>query len=87
MFTGATLVVPEYESSWKMISDQMFTGQRVVIVRHCVTVAFLTPFFCVRNVGETLLVNEWRYTSLHILFLSVKSHVTEHKKKKNVGTC
>ena len=37
-----------------MISAHMFTGQRVVVVRHCVTVAFLTPFFCVRNVGETL---------------------------------
>ena len=44
MFTGVTLVVPEYESSRTMISAQMFTGQRVVVVRHCVTVVFLTPF-------------------------------------------
>ena len=42
-------VVPEYDSSQMMISAQMRTGQRVVVVRHCVTVVFLTPFFCVRN--------------------------------------
>ena len=53
VFTGVTLVVPEYDSSRTMIYAQMFTGQRVVVVRHCVTVSFLTLFFCVRNVGET----------------------------------
>ena len=47
-------VVPEYESSRMMISAQMLTGQRVVAVRHCVNVAFLTPFFCLRNFRETL---------------------------------
>ena len=59
VFTGVTIVVPEYESSRMMISAQMFTGQRVVVVRHCVTVAFLTLFFCVRNIGETLSAR-WR---------------------------
>ena len=54
MFTGVARVVPEYESIQMMISDQMRTGQRVVAVYHCVTVAFLKPFFCVRNVEETL---------------------------------
>ena len=63
MFTGVTLVVPEYESSRMMISAQMFTGQRVVVVRHCVTVAFLTLFFCVRNVGDTLSAR-WRIPML-----------------------
>ena len=59
VLTGVSRVVPEYESSQMMISAQMRTGQRVVVVRHCVTVAFLTPFFCVRNVGETLSAR-WR---------------------------
>ena len=54
MFTGVSCAVPEYESSKMMISAQMRTGQGVVDVHHCVTVAFLTPFFYVRNVGETL---------------------------------
>ena len=54
MFTGVTLVVPEYESSRMIISAQMCTGQRVVVVHHCVTVELLTPFFCVWDVGETL---------------------------------
>ena len=59
VFTGVLRVVPEYESSRMMISAQMRTGQRFVVVRHCVTVAFLTPFFCVRNVGDTL-SDRWR---------------------------
>ena len=59
VFTGVSRVVPEYESSRMMISAQMRTKQRVVVVRHCVTVAFLTPFFCVRNVRETL-SDRWR---------------------------
>ena len=45
IFTGVSRVVPEYESSLMMISAHMRTGQRVVAVRHCVAVAFLTPFF------------------------------------------
>ena len=52
MFTSVSRVVPEYESSWMMISAQMRTRQRVVVVRHCVTVAFLTLFLCMRNVGR-----------------------------------
>ena len=52
MFTGVLRVNPEYESSRMMISAQMCTGQRVVVVRHCVNVEFLTPFFCVRNMGR-----------------------------------
>ena len=54
MFTGVSHVVPEYESSQMMISAQMRTGQRVVVVQHYVTVAFLTRFYCVRNIEETL---------------------------------
>ena len=59
VFTSVSRVVPEYESSRMMISAQMRTGQRVVAVHHCVTVAFLTPFFRVRNFGETLSAR-WR---------------------------
>ena len=55
--------VPEYESSRMMISSQMCIGKRVVSVRHCVTVAFLTPFFCMRNVWETLSAR-WRISLL-----------------------
>ena len=54
MFTGVSLVIPEYESIRMMISAQMRTGQRVVAVHYCVTVAFFTPFLCVWNVRETL---------------------------------
>ena len=54
MLTGVSHVVPGYDSSMSMISAQMHTGQRFVVVRHCVTVEFLTPFFCVRNVGYIL---------------------------------
>ena len=54
VFTGVSHVVPEYESNRMMNFAHMRTRQRVVVVRHCVTVAFLTLFFCVRNVGETL---------------------------------
>ena len=53
MFNGVSRVVPEYDFSRMIISAQMCTGKRVVAVRHCVTVAFLTPSLCVRNVGET----------------------------------
>ena len=71
MFAGVSRVVPEYDSSRMMISVQMRTDQRVVVVRNCVTVEFLTPFFCVRNVGETLSAR-WRIplswdNSLHFL--------------------
>ena len=59
VFTGVSRVVPEYESSQMMIFAHMCTGQKVVAVRHCVTVAFLTLFFCVRNVKETLSAR-WR---------------------------
>ena len=44
VFTGVSRVVPEYESSQMMISAHMHTGQRAVAVRHCVALAFLTPF-------------------------------------------
>ena len=54
VLTGVSRVVPEYESSWMMISSQMRTGQRVLAVLHCVNMAFLTPFLCVRNVRDTL---------------------------------
>ena len=54
VFTGVSRVVPKNESSWMMIYAQMCTRQRVVVVHHCVAVAFLNPVFCVRNAGETL---------------------------------
>ena len=59
VFTGVLRVVTEYESSRMIISAQMRTGQRVVVVLHYVTVVFLTPYFCVRNVGDTLSAR-WR---------------------------
>ena len=59
VFTGVSRVFPEYESIRMMISAHMHTGQRVTAVWHCVTVAFLNLFFCVRNVGETLSAR-WR---------------------------
>ena len=54
VFTGVSHIVTEYKSSLMMIYAQMRTGKRVVVVRHYVTLSFLTPFFCVRNVRETL---------------------------------
>ena len=76
MFTGVSRVVPEYESSRMMIYAQMRTGQRVVAVRHYVTVAFLTPFFCVQNVGE-ILSARWRIPLLWEGFsaFSVKTYI------------
>ena len=59
VFTGVSHVVPEYESSWMMISAQMKTGQMFVVFSHCVTVAFFLPFFYVRNVGD-ILSARWR---------------------------
>ena len=44
MVTGVSRVVPEVVYIQMMISAQMRTGQRVVVVYHCVTVAFLTRF-------------------------------------------
>ena len=44
VFTGVSHVVPEYEPSRMIISAQMRTGQRVVAVRHCVTVGFYPRF-------------------------------------------
>ena len=55
VFTVLSRVVPGYESSGMMISAQMLTENRVLVVPYFVTVVFLTSFFCVRNVGETLL--------------------------------
>ena len=52
VLTVVSRVVTRYESSQMMIYAQMSTGQRVVVVRHCVTAEFLTPFFYGRNVGE-----------------------------------
>ena len=55
MFTSVSCVVPVYESSMMMISAHMSTRKRFVVVCHCVTVAFLTPFFGVQNDGDTFL--------------------------------
>ena len=52
MLTSVSLVVPEYESSVKMISVQIRTSQRVVAVHHFFTVAFLTPFFVCGMLGK-----------------------------------
>ena len=52
MFIGVSLAVPEYESNRMMISAQMCTGQRVVVVCHCVTVAFLTLFSVCGKLGR-----------------------------------
>ena len=50
MFTGVTLVIPEYDSSRTMISAQIFTGQRVLVVRHC---GILDPnFLCAECWGD-----------------------------------
>ena len=54
VFTGVYYDVPGYDSSLVMISSQTSTGQRCFPVRHWVTVSFLIPIFCVRNVGDTL---------------------------------
>ena len=49
--------VPGEKSSIVMIPYQICTGKRCLPVRHWVNVAFLTPFFCVRNVRDTFLTN------------------------------
>ena len=54
VFTGVSCVDTGYESCLIMIYAQMSIGQRFVLVYHCVTMAFLTPFLCVRNVGDNL---------------------------------
>ena len=59
VFTGVSRIVPGYEFIRMMIYTQVRTGKRVVVVHHFVTVAFLNPFFWVRNVGETLSAR-WR---------------------------
>ena len=50
---------PGYYSSLMVISALMNTEKRVVVVRHFFTVEFLTPFFCVWNIWETL-SSRWR---------------------------
>ena len=54
VFSSVSRVVPGYEFSMMSISNQMPTGQRFLAVCNCVTVVFLTPFFCVRDVGYAL---------------------------------
>ena len=47
-----------------MISAQMSTVYRVVVVRHYVTVAFLTPTFCTQKNGvKNGTVTQWRRTT------------------------
>ena len=62
--------VPGYESSIEMMSPHIFTVHRLLLVHHWVTVALLTPLFCVMEVGETfsdrwmqplLFVSSWRF--------------------------
>ena len=59
MFTSVSHVVPGYEPRMAMISSHMRTGQRFLVVQHCSTVAFLTVFLCVQNVGD-ILSARWR---------------------------
>ena len=59
VFTCVSCVVPGYGSSWIMIFTHMDTGKRVVVVRHCVTVVYLTLYFYVLNARETL-SSRWR---------------------------
>ena len=54
VFTVVSHVVPGYESSMMIISAHIRIGHIFLVVRYCVTVAFLTPFFCVQNIGDTL---------------------------------
>ena len=84
MFTSVSQVVPEYDSSRMMIYAQMRTGERVVVVRQCVTVAFLTSFFCVWNVGETLQKTQRISHNSGILHLADKVSLTFCTQKNGV---
>ena len=53
-FSGVSPVATGYESSMVIIYAQMWIGQRFVVILHCITVGFFTPFFWVRNVEDTL---------------------------------
>ena len=53
MLIGYSLDVPGYKSSPVIIYDHIHTRKMCLPVRHWVTVAFLTPFFCVRNIVDT----------------------------------
>ena len=69
-------VVPEYESSPMMISAHMRTGQRVVAVRHCVAVAFLTPFFlCAECWGDLIKKMEGPTVVGKFAAFSVKTYI------------
>ena len=54
VFTGLSSDDPRYESSLVTMYAQNCTGQRCFLFRHWITVVFLTPFFCVLNVGDNL---------------------------------
>ena len=54
VFTGVSSDVPGYESSLEMILAHIYTRHRRFPVYHWVTVALLTPFFCVLKFGDTL---------------------------------
>ena len=54
MFTGVSSDDPGHKYSLVKIYAQTCTGQRCFLVCHWVTVAFLTPFFCIMNVRDNL---------------------------------
>ena len=51
VLTGLPPNVPGYESSLEMMLAHICTGHRRLDVLRRVTVAFLTPFLCVLNIG------------------------------------
>ena len=52
VFIGVLSDEPGYKFSLVTMSAQTCTGKRCFPVCHWVTVAFLTPFFCILNVGD-----------------------------------
>ena len=75
MFTGVSHVVLEYESSWMMIYAQISSGQRVVAVRHCVTVAFLFVFLCAECRGDLIYQMEYPTVMEKFADFSVKTYI------------
>ena len=52
VFTGVSSDVPGYDSNIDMMSSHICTRHESFPIRHWVTVAFLTPFFCVLKAGD-----------------------------------
>ena len=73
VLTGESAGVSEYKSNLVMMPVQILTRQRYFPVCKWVTVEFLTPFFCVRNIGDNLSAR------CMILLLCVSSHILHPK--------